>query len=166
MPPPTSSLKNDNSSELEDTNKQEARPRREFVWARMEAAPGIQALSMPLHEIIKQFETAIDRHQLRKSGIRRLNHQPSLHKCTSYRKEEVILGPTMETSAILMSSSPSIHEVCFVCGIRVEAREAEKNEKEEEDERSLSSCRSYSDACNFCVDLSLKKPLCLMTFPT
>jgi hypothetical protein len=80
-----------------------------------------------LRKIQQQFKKAVDRHKLTKHVMRRLrssNDQSlSVHRCTSYLKEEVILGPTLADSAILLSSSPSIHEVCFVCGRRVTAQE-------------------------------------------
>ena len=122
--PRARSLKNDNSSGVEDADEQEAPSRREFVWARTGVEPDLQTLSTPLREIQQQFKKAIYRHKLTKSVMRRVrtaNHQPLVfHHCTSYLKEEVILGPTVAESAILMTSSPSIHEVCFVCGERVD----------------------------------------------
>jgi hypothetical protein len=130
-------LRNDNSSRLEDTDEQEAHLRREFKWVGMEAEFDPQTPSMlKLREIQQQFKMGISRHVQTNRAMRRLKGSDNqLHKCVSYLKQEVILGPTMARSAILMSSSPSIHEVCHVCGQRVEAQE------EESAEEDSSSCR-------------------------
>jgi hypothetical protein len=149
-----SSSRSDNLSGLADTDDQEARSRREFIWVGMDAEPDIQLLfSAPLRKIQQQFKKAIDRHKLTKRVMRRLrssNDQSlSVHRCTSYLKEEVILGTTLANSAILLSSSPSIHEVCFVCGRRVTAQE------EEEDK---STFRSYCHICEDSFDIEFKEP--------
>jgi hypothetical protein len=96
--------------------------RREFVWT------GITEVDeeLSLGTISQQFKTAIMRHELTSECvIRQITLSPdrefSIHhpKCTSYRREEVILGPTVEDSAILTSLFPSIDEVCFVCREKV-----------------------------------------------
>jgi hypothetical protein len=63
------------------------------------------------------------RHKLTKRAIRRItasdSEAPQHHQCSSYRREEVILGPTMDDSAILTSNNPAIDEICFICGKKV-----------------------------------------------
>jgi hypothetical protein len=75
------------------------------------------------NNLARNSATVQEGHILTKRVMRRVkasNCQPSVsHRC-SYLKEEVILGPTVAESAILMTSNPTIHEVCFVCGERVE----------------------------------------------
>jgi hypothetical protein len=117
---PAGPSENENPSGSADADEQEARSRREYVWAGMGAESDNQLFSTPLRKIQQQFKKAIDHHRLTKRGMRRLwnsNDQSlSMHMCTSYLKEEIVLGPTPADSAILLSSRPSIREVCFVCG--------------------------------------------------
>jgi hypothetical protein len=101
-------------------------PRREFGWTqRTSASSGdCHTQSLSLLVITQQFKKAIIRHKLTKRAIRRITANDSVdvpqhHHCSSYRREEVILGPTMDDSAILTSDNPAIHEICFVCGKKV-----------------------------------------------
>jgi hypothetical protein len=79
----------------------------------------------PLPSIEQQFANAIEAHVLTKrTALRRLrsldNQSPPQHKCAGYLKEEIILGANFEESAILTSSFPSVHEICYKCYKRVE----------------------------------------------
>jgi hypothetical protein len=109
------------SSSLPSLSNYSTCVRREFVWT------GATELDeqLSLGTISQQFKTAIMRHELTSGCVIRQitssDREFSAHhqKCTSYRREEVILGLTVEDSAILTSLFPSIDEVCFVCREKV-----------------------------------------------
>jgi hypothetical protein len=124
--PPTGSITHDKSC---------SRSRREFIWMGMENDD-----QAPLPSIEQQFANAIEAHVLTKrTALRRLrsldNQSPSQHECTGYLKEEIILGANFEDSAILTSSFPNIHEICYICNKRVEKA------VEEALSTSLKSCK-------------------------
>jgi hypothetical protein len=112
---------------------------------------GDQAHLTSFRDIQEQFGRAIGAHTSRftKHALRRLrisdNQSVSRHRCATYLKEEIILGASLTESAILTSLFPSIHEVCFVCGKRVEG---------EDDEVRLKSSKS----CKFII----QPPLALL----
>jgi hypothetical protein len=120
----TTGASESSSSSLSDLSNCSTSVRREFVWT------GVTEVDeqLSLATISHQFKTALMRHELTSECIIRqitsadCEFSAHHHKCTSYRREEVILGLTIEDSAILTSLFPSIDEVCFVCREKVRPR--------------------------------------------
>jgi hypothetical protein len=84
--------------------------------------------SLTILEICQQFERGIERLKINKRGMRRtqdtISHSATLvsHRCQGYRREEVILGPRLLESVVLMSSNPTANEICFLCGEKIIVR--------------------------------------------
>jgi hypothetical protein len=78
-----------------------------------------------LLQICQQLERGIERFNITQRGMRRVRDNmpysllPVSHRCQGYRREEVILGPSLLESVVLTSSNPTANEICFLCGEKI-----------------------------------------------
>ncbi|KAJ7465952.1 hypothetical protein FB451DRAFT_1561254, partial [Mycena latifolia] len=92
--------------------------RRELVWKTSDR-------SSNLNEIARQVEDFLFRVRAPSLGghVQRYPAREQKwvhHRCPAYRREEIFLGTTAQSSVILLHSTPSSQEMCTVCGETVE----------------------------------------------
>ncbi|PBK92246.1 hypothetical protein ARMGADRAFT_183230 [Armillaria gallica] len=90
-------------------------PRRELVW---KTAYGHAS---NIRDIARQYERLLDLHS--HSGSRQLLRRyrdfstpQTYHRCKGYSREEVTLTHAAFDSKIVVHTTPSVHEVCLICG--------------------------------------------------
>ncbi|KAK0493404.1 hypothetical protein EDD18DRAFT_1464901 [Armillaria luteobubalina] len=91
------------------------KPRRELVW---KASVGHMT---SVQEVAQQYQRLVDLHS--QSSLlhryRNLSTPQTYHRCKGYSREEVTLTHTAFDSKIVVHATPSVHEVCLVCGERI-----------------------------------------------
>ncbi|PBK83693.1 hypothetical protein ARMGADRAFT_1067697 [Armillaria gallica] len=91
------------------------KPRRELVWkAAYGRAGNIRDISQQYQRLLALQSHSGSRQSLRR--YRDLSKPQTYHRCKGYSREEVTLTHAAFDSKIVVHASPSVHEVCLVCG--------------------------------------------------
>lgn len=123
MPSHRSSLSDPKSlpQKAESIETTQQKPRREIVWKSLGRS------SIPLSMVAKQFGDIL---QVKYRDIdlpagllqRRLasNTRKVVHRCPGYKREEITFTASICDSAVISYTTPSLREVCIVCGTSVQ----------------------------------------------
>ncbi len=91
------------------------KPRRELVWkAAYGRAGNIRDISQQYQRLLALQSHSGSRQALRR--YRDLSKPQTYHRCKGYSREEVTLTHAAFDSKIVIHDTPSVHEVCLVCG--------------------------------------------------
>ncbi|PBK95223.1 hypothetical protein ARMGADRAFT_791216 [Armillaria gallica] len=102
-----------------------SQPRREIIWQPLDEC------TVTLKDISRQFKSVLESrlvasfhldHRIRVTSINRpfgdLWH--GFHRCQGYRREEITLTPMVRNCRVITDTTPNLHELCPICGERVQ----------------------------------------------
>ena len=93
-------------------------PRRELIWKHVEQG------GVSLAAVSEQYGDLLDVIYPSSGALLQRclasNKRKSLHRCPGYSRDEIKLTPSIFTNAVISHTTPSLREICTVCGKLVE----------------------------------------------
>ncbi|KAK7441991.1 hypothetical protein VKT23_016269 [Stygiomarasmius scandens] len=100
------------------------KPRRELVWrVPADGSTTVSAIARHYRRYLQAARIQDAQHpSLRQLRARTGKQSRIRHRCLGYKKEEINLTTTIDDSAVISRVTPSLHELCSVCGEIVDDR--------------------------------------------
>lgn len=89
-------------------------PRREIKWKMLSYD------TITLKHLSQQYRNVLISSTPLNRAIRSVSDHRILHRCRGYRREEVTFTASVMNCKVITSTTPFLHEICSVCGERVE----------------------------------------------
>ncbi|PBK87546.1 hypothetical protein ARMGADRAFT_459422 [Armillaria gallica] len=112
--PPVDEDRSSTTSSSRLSNTTETKPRREILWHTAD----VSRSDTNLHAISQQYGSFIHRHMDSRHQVPQLHvvDGPVYCQCTGYQRDGLNLTHHILYNNVLVSSTPSIDEICVICG--------------------------------------------------
>ncbi|KAK7441997.1 hypothetical protein VKT23_016275 [Stygiomarasmius scandens] len=101
----------------EEPSSSSVKPRRELVWrVPTDRLTTVSAIARHYRRYLQVARIQDTQYPLRYLSAHAGRQSRIRHRCLGYKKEEISLTTTIDDSAVISRVTPSLHEICSVCG--------------------------------------------------